>query len=122
MADSPDPHLAPEPRLRTWRSLLSLISALLAFVFPLFALVVFLSQQYRTAPLLRFLAVLSPFSVVAIIGALVIGHLAVVHAKRDPSVPSGQWLATTGLVLGYLSLALLVLWIGWLFYTGAFGE
>jgi hypothetical protein len=85
------------------------MSVLLSLVFPVCLLVVVVFG--RLFLLLPFAWVLQLVSVTAIPGTLVTGHLALAHAKRYPPAQPGQRLANTALVLGYLSLAVVLLYV-----------
>jgi hypothetical protein len=113
MVVSPDPNLAPEPTLHPRRHRLPLISILLASVFPVYFLVVVCSRGLVLK--VPFAVVLPALSVSAILATLVTGHRALVHTRRDPTAQTGQRLAITTLVLGYLSLAFVVLVVCLLF-------
>jgi hypothetical protein len=116
MTVSPNPTLAPGEERRFHQ--LPLISLLLAFVFPVYCLVVVFSEglvlqgPFTVAPL--------ALSVAAILGALVTGHLALLHARQYPPAQAGRGLAITALVLGYFSLMLVLLpVVGIVFSAGA---
>ena len=130
MAVSPDPHLAPLPALRIRRHRLPLISVLLACVAPRCLIVPLPSRVVKLGlPLFLWVPgagvwlpwVLPALSVAALLGALVTGHLALLHARRYPPAQAGRGLAITALVLGYLSLAYVV-WFFGSFLSGGLGD
>jgi hypothetical protein len=85
------------------------MSVLLSLVFPVcFLVVVVFGRLFLLFP---FAWVLLLLFVTAIPGTLVTGHLALAHARRYPPAQPGQWLAKTALVLGYLSLAGVLLYV-----------
>ncbi len=125
MASSPSPsHLPPPtapirppvPTAPRGRNQLALTSMLLALVFPLgVALDIVLATLTQHTPSLAvgtiteavgtLLAFVSP---PAIIGAIVTGHIALGRAKHYSPWHARRGLAWTGLVVGYLSLAVFI--------------
>jgi hypothetical protein len=91
------------------RNSLALVSFWLSLVFPAVLLLNLASIGIVVFPMLLLPRVLSDVvaivATLALIAALVTGHMALRRASRYPSPRARRWLATSALVLGYLSLA-----------------
>ncbi len=93
------------------RNSLAIVSFWLSLVFPAVLLLNLASVGIVVFPLLlpRVLsAVVAIVATLALIAALVTGHMALRRANRYPPPHAQRWLATSALVLGYLSLAVVL--------------
>lgn len=111
VASSPNRSQSPAHGASVERNPLALVSFWLSLVFPAVLLLNLASVGIVVFPLLlpRVLsAVVAIVATLALIAALVTGHMALRRANQYPSPHVRRWLATSALVLGYLSLAVVL--------------
>ena len=101
----------PSPGVSVVRNQLALVSFWLSLVFPAVLLLNVASSgivEYNMALPRTLSNVVALVATPAVITALVTGHIALSRASRYPSPQARRWWAISGLVLGYLSLAVVL--------------
>lgn len=132
VADPNSPIVPGATSASSGRNQLALISMLLGFIFPVGLLVrllevaIHVGAKGAPASTLSVMfgildQVFGVVSLPALVASLVMGHLALVRAKRYPKPQARRWMAIVGLVLSYLSVAFTLLVIGFFVLAGLNG-